>query len=228
MTHSVVSQQFKTPKKTISLTRWFEILTLITHLKQNNIHVFFEWIPAHCGLRHNETVDYYAKAGLSGHIEIHNKPSLTGEKKRITQSANNSWQQRWEKNETPLREIQSLVTKPYQIALNRSQEMIIHRLRLGIIGLNEDLHKLGRHENGHCDHCPELETVDHFLISCPKYIIPRAMLLTETNLPDTCLWWNHYLKSHSPETQRALTRFVARSKRFPTWWTYKNIGYSPF
>ena len=106
-----------------------------------------------------------------------------------------------EKQWNPIREIQTLVTKPYQIALNRSQEMIIHRLRLGIIGLNEDLHKLGRHENGHCDHCPELETVDHFLISCPKYIIPRAMLLTETNLPDTCMI-KSLLKSHSPETQR--------------------------
>ena len=57
-----------------------EILIQITHLAYKNIQVYFEWIPAHCGLRHNEAVDYYAKAGLSGPIEIFNKPSFIEEK----------------------------------------------------------------------------------------------------------------------------------------------------
>ena len=59
-------------------------------------------------------------------------------------------------------EFQIPIRTPYQIA--KFQGTIIYQLRLRIIGLNEDLHKLGHHENGHCDHRPELETVHHFLI----------------------------------------------------------------
>ena len=195
-----------------------EILTQTTHLRQKNINIYFEWIPAHCGLRHNETVDYYAKAGLSGPVDIFNRPSFTGEKTKITQNTNNAWQKRWETNHSPLRELQPLVPSLYPLSLNRNQESIIHRLRLGTMGLNEDLLKLGQHENGHCTLCPALETVNHYLTSCPQYIIPRAMLLTETNLPES---ESHLiislLKSKSPDTQRALVRFVHRTKRVPAW-----------
>ena len=68
------------------------------------------------------------------------------------------------------------------------EEKIIHRLRIGIMGLHEDLHKLvGLHENGKCNLCPEIENVEHYLISCPQYIIPRAMLLSETNISESYL-----------------------------------------
>ena len=101
----------------------------------------------------------------------------------------------------------------YFINTCRQEEKIIHRLCLGIVGLNEDLYRLGLHDTGHCSTCPEPETVQHLLTACPSYIIPRAMLITETNL----------LKMHqlmillkSPITyiQRALIRYVHRTKRF--------------
>ena len=108
-----------------------EILTQTTHLRQKHINISFEWIPAHCGLRHNETVDYFAKVGLSGPVEIFNKPSFIGEKSKINQTINNAWQKRWETNHSPLQELQPLVPSSYPISLNRNQESIIHLLRLG-------------------------------------------------------------------------------------------------
>ena len=99
-------------------------------------------------------------------------------------------------------------------AINKKRRKIIHRLRTGVMGLNEDLHILGIHENGHCNQCPELETVQHFLTSCPQHIIQRAMLITETKTMDSnCLM--NLLKSPLPNIQRALARFVIRTNRFP-------------
>ena len=190
-----------------------EILTLITHLKLKNIIVSFEWVPAHCGLKHNETVDYYAKLGLSSQIQIFNKPTFLEEKDKIIQKANKVWQQRWQDSNYFLKLFQPLVSTKFSISLTRREEKIIHRLRIGIMGLHEDLHKLGLHENGKCNLCPEIENVEHYLISCPQYIIPRAMLLAETNISESYLIMT-LLKSPLPKIQRALIRFVHRTKRF--------------
>jgi len=191
-----------------------EILTLITQLKYKNIDVHFEWIPAHCGLQHNEIVDYYAKLGLSKKIEIFNKPTFLEEKNYICQQINEEWNQRWQKTISPFKQIIPNVPAKYTLQLTRKEEKIIHRLRTGIMGLNEDLHILGIHENGHCNQCPELETVQHFLTSCPQHIIQRAMLITETKTlgPNRLM---NLLRSPLPNTQRALARFVIRTNRFP-------------
>ena len=190
-----------------------EILTLITHLKYKNINVSFEWIPAHCGLKHNETVDFYAKLGLSSQIQINNKTTFPEEKEKINQKANTVWQQRWQESHYALKQIQPIVPSKFSISLSRREEKIIHRLRIGIMGLHEDLHKLGLHENGNCDLCSETETIEHYLTSCPKYIIQRAMLLSETNTFESHLIMT-LLKSPLPKIQRALVRFVHRTKRF--------------
>ena len=190
-----------------------EIWTQITHLSYKNIHVSFEWIPAHCGLQHNETVDYYAKMALSCRIEIVNKKTFHTEKMKIIQKINKIWQEEWQESNSPLRQIQPTVPPNYQLALTRQEETIIHRLRVGIIGLNEELFKLGRHESGHCNNCQEMETMEHFLTSCPHYIIPRSMLLTETDLMETDSFMTTLLKSKSPYIQRALIRFIHRTNR---------------
>ena len=190
-----------------------EVLTLITFLRFKNIIVSFEWIPAHCGLKHNETVGYYAKLGLSSQIQIFNKPTFLEEKDKIIQKANKVWQQRWQDSHYFLKQFQPLVSTKFSISLTRREENIIHRLRIGIMGLHEDLNKLGLHENGKCNFCPEIENVEHYLISCPQYIIPRAMLLAETNISESYLIMT-LLKSPLPKIQRALIRFVHRTKRF--------------
>ena len=190
-----------------------EILTLITHLRYKNINVHFEWVPAHCGLKHNETVDYFAKLGLTSQIQICNKPTFLEEKEKIIQNTNKVWLQRWQDSHYFLKQIQPIVPTKVSISLTRREEKIIHRLRIGIIGLHEDLHKLGLHKNGNCDLCSEVESIDHYLTSCPQYIIPRAMLLSETNILESHLIMT-LLKSPLPKIQRALIRYVHRTKRF--------------
>ena len=192
-----------------------EILILLTHLKHKGIQVNFEWIPAHCGHNENEAVDYFAKQGLSKQIEIFNKTTYNTEKQNITNKTKEKWQERWTESHSPLKEIHPSVHNNFSISLSRKEEKIIHRLRTGVIGLNEDLQRMGRHENGHCNNCKEIETIQHFLVTCPLYTIPRAMLITETNLTDACLIPT-LLKSQNSNTQRALARYVSRTNRLLT------------
>lgn len=190
-----------------------EIITLTTKLNYLGKQIHIEWIPSHCGLHGNEMADHFAKAALQNDIEIFNKLSLSEIKTYITKKYTTLWQDRWNASHTFLRQVQSAVDKPHLCSLTRFEESIVHRLRLGITGLNEDLFKLKIHPTGHCNNCIGIkETVFHFLTECPKYITERAMLLTETNLTNPKEIMT-LLKSTENKKQKSIVRFVLRTKR---------------
>ena len=189
-----------------------EILTITTNLKYKGIDIYLEWIPGHCGIAGNEIVDSCAKSALSNKIQIHNQISLSEIMQVITQSSKMIWQTRWNQSNSALKELQPSVSSTYQCNLGR-QETILHRLRFGVSGLNQDLFRLGIHPTGYCILCPEIETVRHYLIHCPKYIIERAMLLVEINESQSEKIME-YLSKRDPGIQKAFLRFVSRTKRF--------------
>ena len=96
--------------------------------------------------------------------------------------------------------------------LQRASAKIFRRLRLGVIGLNVDSFRFGNHQTGECETCGVLETVDHILVDCPKYLIERAMLSAEINNFDM---YNisMLLNSEDASVQGALVRFVQRTNR---------------
>ena len=190
-----------------------EILTITTKLKYKGIDIYFEWIPGHCGVIGNEIADACAKAALSNKIEICNKLTLSEIKQLILQSSKILWQERWNQSNSALKELHPSVTSQYICNVGRQQETTLHRLRVGVVGLNQDLLRLGIHPTGFCDRCHEIETVRHYLIDCPKYIIERAMLLSELNESESGQIME-YLKKRDPGIQKAILRFVSRTKRF--------------
>ena len=74
---------------------------------------------------------------------------------------------------------------------SRAVETSLARLRIGHIGLNSHLFKIGKESTDECI-CGSVETVDHFLLHCPQYGAERKILsdhlqsievpLTRTNL----------------------------------------------
>lgn len=194
-----------------------EITTLITKLSYQGKNIYLEWVPSHCGLYGNEMADFYAKSALVNNIEICNKLSLSEIKSILFKKYRQFWQDRWNLSHCLLRRVEPEVNQIYSCKLKRSHESILHRLRIGIIGLNADLFRLNIHPTGHCIDCNAMETVNHFLTECPKYIIERTMLLVETNLsePREII---RLLKSSEVETQKAIVRFVLRTKRL-----YKDV-----
>ena len=191
-----------------------EILLSLSHLKMKNIGVSFEWIPSHCGILGNERADFHAKAALNKPIEITNH-LCTSEVNSILKTISfNQWQSRWQNSpNTHYKVIQKSVSKTPACSLERAREKIFRRLRLGHIGLNEDLGRMKIHPTGHCNSCREVETIEHYIVKCPKYIIERSMLIAEADItnPDEIL---QLLKSQDPNIQNALFRFVQRTKRF--------------
>ena len=118
----------------------------------------------------------------------------------------------WEETDTFLKTLQPNICKTYNSLLkNRKEETIIHCLRMGNIGLNENLRKINRHETGLCDLCDSPETIEHFLCSCPRYIISRSMMVTEADINEENIL--NLLSSSDISHQKALVNYVYRTQR---------------
>ena len=86
----------------------------------------------------------------------------------------------WNSSQCFLRQTQPTVNRLFPCNLKRFDERILHRLRLGIIGLNADLFRLNIHPTGKCNDCSGMETVSHFLIECPN--INHSYVLCNKNV----------------------------------------------
>ena len=124
------------------------------------------------------------------------------------------WQNRWLPNESFLFIFKPKVQSFYDLSsLDKREETIIRRLRLGKTGLNSELLRLGSHPTGKCEFCLELETVTHLLLECPKFIIERAMLLAETHKRHEFEILD-LLTSQKVSDQKAVVKYIIRTKRF--------------
>ena len=82
------------------------------------------------------------------------------------------WQSLWDKAENGrhLHSINKNVNNVFKIkGLNRKDERLIHQFRLGKCNLNYYKYLIRKHDTGLCVECQTIETIEHFLLSCPKY-----------------------------------------------------------
>ena len=59
------------------------------------------------------------------------------------------------------------------------EDNILTRLRVGHARLIKILHLINKHLSGLCEHCQIKESVEHVILSCPKYSQEREMLKRE-------------------------------------------------
>lgn len=62
------------------------------------------------------------------------------------------------------------------IAVWKDTKKTITRLRIGHTSLNDCLRIIGKHQNGLCIQCGEVENVKHVLLICKKYSEERKAL----------------------------------------------------
>ena len=192
-----------------------------TRLAYRGIQVHLEWIPSHCGIQGNEIADLLAKQALTEEIQINNKLCLSEMKAVLKIELYKSWEETWQNyNKTNVRPFKPTIQHNFESTLFRDCEVIIRRLRLCNIGLNADASKVWVSEttqpgqaNKNCKYCNTPETITHYLMECPKYTIERAKLIMESDItsPNEIM---KLLKSTESATQRALVRFVRRTRRF--------------
>ncbi|KAL2092947.1 hypothetical protein ACEWY4_010259 [Coilia grayii] len=155
-----------------------ETMQLLAQLNNLGLSVHFCWVPAHMGLKGNETADKVAKEALGQESIIVHVPLGKGEAKSfINAEIMNRWQDEWEANPKGRHyfSVQQQVggKRITLVGLGRREEVVYTRLRLGHAGINATLHVLGK-SDGLCAECQVKEDVEHILFNCRKYTDHRT------------------------------------------------------
>ena len=189
-----------------------EIRHLLHNLREQEVQVFFEWIPSHCGIAGNETVDSLAKSALEQQTKTEIPLNRNEMNNMISIYYMEEWQLQWVNSQRGrfLFHLQPTIKPTFQSnLLCRRDESIIHRLRVGSCMLNETLFKLNKHNNGKCSHCDVPETVQHFLLDCGAYREHRNEL--QRNLGLATLSIRNILNN---KEQRYIIRYVKNAGKY--------------
>ncbi|XP_063416816.1 uncharacterized protein LOC134699058 [Mytilus trossulus] len=155
------------------------IQILACRLKQKNIEVTIEWIPAHVGILGNEQVDKLAKLALSNDKIDLNLSLSANEFIAITTALyKKKWQARWD-NTCSIwsRSINTAVNKkPNFYQGNRFHAKTITRLRLGTTLLPGQLGQYIRNVSPICNTCGIKEDIEHVLVNCINHSQARQNL----------------------------------------------------
>ena len=99
-------------------------------------------------------------------------------KMKILKYIDSTWQKQWDESTkgTDYRKIEPFVSRKLRLThMNRRNETIATRLRLGKCNLNFYLNIIGKHATGNCPTCNVPETIEHFILQCSN----NTELLTE-------------------------------------------------
>lgn len=147
------------------------------------------WVPGHNDVDGNELADLHAKKASAGvdtdDAQLDDEPlpdSAAALRAAFKKDASRQWQARWADSERGRRYSRfdttppsARVTRMYR-GLKRGQAALLTQLRTGHVALNQYLHRIGAVDSPLCTRCGELETVDHFLLRCPRFLEPRQTL----------------------------------------------------
>ena len=145
--------------------------------------ITFHWISSHSGVEGNEAADRLAKEAAAGdssptHLlpDLLTKPlprSATAIRADHRKAIAVEWTRILDKS--PRRDRLRAIDPTFHPAkfhklvsdMRRGHSSLINQLRSNHIALNFYLHRIKKHDNPMCEHCPaERETVRHFLFDC--------------------------------------------------------------
>jgi len=155
-----------------------EILQLINDIQ---VDVHLVWVPSHLGIEGNEKADRLAQNATNNkEVEENIYLEFSENNIRIKSFIINKWQYMWTNSQHGhfYRNIEPTVS--WQIKYehkNRNKEVTISRLRLGKCCVNEYLAMMKVVESDKCPECSTaVETVEHFLLQCPKSDLCKDVL----------------------------------------------------
>ena len=162
-----------------------KIQKLLLHFSQTGTEIVHRWIPSHAGLPGNELADLMAKNACE-YEEITNLPLEFDELIPLTRNHIYNFyttQLNTTKDNTHFGKMLDNVNDWRWISSgNRHCDVILAKLRHGVAGLNSFLFKINLANSPHCFFCQNtLETPHHYLLVCPRYILPRNKLFSRLN-----------------------------------------------
>ena len=154
-----------------------DILDYLQYLKSKGKIIKFCWIPSHVGIIGNERADAEARTGLTLDEPVYLKLPHQDYIPVVKSYIMNKWQQKWNQTKDDrLGEIMPVLSRFHTTSLNRKEETVINRIRIGHTRLTqsykmEDPNKV----RPLCPFC-NLEdiTVKHIMITCNYFRVIRS------------------------------------------------------
>ena len=149
-------------------------------LTQRKLEVDFIWIPGHKGIGSNPEADRLAKEAASLPNDDQKVILTNSEMKTVIHCiCMKLWNEEYQASDTGdhyKRLFRTVTDTQNYTHLSRRYSTILFRLQSGHCRLNSHLHRIGQHENGLCEACMVDESVQHFILLCPKYSGHRERL----------------------------------------------------
>ena len=188
-----ISSDMTKPGQHIAAKIFQAIKQLKARKNNSRFKLTLRWSAGHVGIEGNEDADAEAKAAAEGENSTPSdlppylrKPlahSISALRQAYNDKLKNEWAAKWAASPRYRRFRFQDVLTPYSQkylkdistpGISRDLASRIFQLRVGHVPLNYYLHKFKRVDNPRCPACghPE-ETVEHYLIQCPKYAHKR-------------------------------------------------------
>ncbi|OOZ40505.1 reverse transcriptase domain-containing protein [Solemya elarraichensis gill symbiont] len=194
-----------------------DILHLHTNLTQQAVEIHYDWIPSHMNIYGNDWADSVAKQGtFRPEVTFPLDFPVSDIIPIIRTAVTNKFQTTWEKSTKGRHyfKIQNRFKHTHHFfGKTRSAQVNISRLRLGHAYLANTLFLLGKHPTGICECQAHLETVDHFLISCPLHTTARQNLIMSLSTKGISLDNSLSLLSHQAAYLPLLNFLSATGKK---------------
>jgi hypothetical protein len=191
-----------------------DIINIVHQLNLLGKSVIFVWIPAHCGVSGNETVDKYAKQSCFLPNIMHISFNINEMSTFIGHYLQEIWindyianpKGKFYKDLFP-----SMPVKNLLFYSSRLKDVTLARLRFGHCRLNYHLNLIGCHDTGFCSNCNVPETVFHFLLECVLYEPYRQILISAVNKLN--LKFDIFTLLTNPSISDSLYKFIMQTKR---------------
>ena len=180
-----------------------EVLRIAKHLQRRNGNVNYSlkirWTAGHMGIRGNEKADREAKRTAQGQSSARKSlpkylrktlpQSISTLRQANNKERNEKWKREWQTSkrykrfkakDTTSPASQKFLTLTSDHRISRKMASLIFQMRVRHAPLNSYLYQFQKVDSARCPACRDHnETVEHFLLYCPKYTHKQWPLLSK-------------------------------------------------